>query len=594
MNFSVSCQDLLEANQLDGSQPTINLTGFDDSLLTQTDSLSQPAKISFEAATGKVSVNFSTDPDFHDHELELFRRVGLENLWPGFDEFFNAVPGDSTNGHLVSIEGATLGRSTDQNDGNEGVYASNAFNREDLVGGRNNNEYSDPILSGQELTIFETESESINLESAVLPIEATPEVETTTLEDGSISVESTTEIEELGFVETAPEIVPFIPEPDMILTPLVLEDAEQVASISEPDPAFEATSLEGVGEAVQPPAEDSSVSSANEQILFDVAEMKPEPKGLDGIFNGIGDFTKSKYGLNISYNPSPTIAAAADGTWDRTIADFDVTTFVRDVAKTGAGYVIFSVGQTTGYYAAPNNAYLKYTETELGQYVPQRDLVKEIAQGLKKIGVATLVYVAAEGPTAAPAKIINNFPVRSDRAEDPEFRTEFNQVIQEWSERWGDDVVGWWLDGAWVDGYTNPIDGQANLNALIEAAKAGNPEAIVAANPATGKSNILSDRQDFLAGENTSFTEYPSESPYLAAAAADSNVPAWHAMSYLGNTWGDSSADRYSSQELIDYIQAVNRGSGVVTMDVGVSANGDLSDLQVAQLEAVKAEIRVS
>jgi alpha-L-fucosidase len=396
-------------------------------------------------------------------------------------------------------------------------------------------------------------------------------------------------------VETTPEIVPFIPEPDMILTPQMLEDTEQVASISEPDPAIEATSLEGVGEAVQPPPEDSPISSANEQILFDVAEMKPEPKGLDGIFNGIGDFTKSKYGLNISYNPSSTIAAAADGTWDRTIADFDVTAFVRDVAKTGAGYVIFSVGQTTGYYAAPNNAYLKYTETELGQYVPQRDLVKEIAQGLKKIGVATLVYVAAEGPTAAPAKIINNFPVRSDRAEDPEFRTEFNQVIREWSERWGDDVVGWWLDGAWVDGYTNPIDGQANLNALIEATKAGNPEAIVAANPASGKSDVLSDRQDFLAGEDTRFSEYPSESPYLAAAAdSNSNVPAWHTMSYLGNNWGDFSADRYSSQELIDYIQAVNRGSGVVTMDVGVSANGNLSDQQVAQLEAVKAELRIS
>jgi hypothetical protein len=589
MNFSVSCRDLLEANQLDGSQPTISLTGFDDSLLTQTDSLSQPAGISFEAATDEVSVDFSADLDFYDNELELFRPVGLENLWPGFGEFFNAALGDSTNGHLVSIEGAALGRPTGENDGDEGVYASNAFDREDLMGGSNNNEFSDPILSGQELTIVETESELIDLEPSVLPIESTAEVETTTLEDGSVSVESTTEIEELEFVETTPEIVPFIPD----LKPPVLEDTEQVASISEPDPAIEATSLEGGGEAVQPPSEDSPVSSANEQILFDVAEMKPEPKGLDGIFNGIGDFTKSKYGLNISYNPSSTIAAAADGTWDRTIADFDVTAFVRDVAKTGAGYVIFSVGQTTGYYAAPNDAYLKYTETELGQYVPQRDLVKEIAQGLKKIGVATMVYVAAEGPTAAPAKIINNFPVRSDRAEDPEFRTEFNQVIREWSERWGDDVVGWWLDGAWVDGYTNPTDGQANLNALIEATKAGNPEAIVAANPALGKSNVLSDRQDFLAGENAMFNEYPSESPYLAAAA-DSNVPAWHTMSYLGNNWGDSSTNRYSSQELIDYIQAVNRGSGVVTMDVGVSANGNLSDLQVAQLEAVKAEIRIS
>jgi hypothetical protein len=187
MNFSVSCKDLLEANQLSQSQPTLSLTGFDDSLLTQTDSLSQPAGIVFEAAMDKVSVDFSADPDFYDNELELFRPVGLDNLWPGFGESFNAALSDSSSGYSVSIEGAALGRSTGENDGNEEVYASNAFDREDLMGGTN--EYSDLILSGQELTTVETESESIDLEPSLLPTESTSEVETATSEDGSISVE---------------------------------------------------------------------------------------------------------------------------------------------------------------------------------------------------------------------------------------------------------------------------------------------------------------------------------------------------------------------------------------------------------------------
>jgi hypothetical protein len=137
--------------------------------------------------------------------------------------------------------------------------------------------------------------------------------------------------------------------------------------------------------------------------------------------------------------------AAPDGTWNQTIANFDVPAFAADVAKTGAAYVIFSIGQTSGYYTSPNNTYVEMTKTQPGQYVPTRDLIHEIALELKKINVATMVYLASEGPTAAPLKILENFPLRSDRADDAEFRNNFNLVIEEWSKRWGEDVLGGWL-----------------------------------------------------------------------------------------------------------------------------------------------------
>jgi Alpha-L-fucosidase len=230
---------------------------------------------------------------------------------------------------------------------------------------------------------------------------------------------------------------------------------------------------------------------------------------------------------------------------------------------------------------------LSITNTQPGQYVPTRDLMLEVAQGLKKKGIATLAYVAADGPTAAPAEIINNFPVRSDTASDPDFRKRFNQMIKEWAERWGTDVAGWWIDGAWIDGYSNPIDGQTNLDELISAARAGNPAALIAANPSSGKFTTLTDRQNFLAGEDTYFSRLPSPT-----ATSPSNQPAWHTISFLGTNWGEPSATRYDDQQLINYIQAVNQGGGIVTMDVAVDSNGHLSSMQVAQVAAVKTAVR--
>jgi hypothetical protein len=79
------------------------------------------------------------------------------------------------------------------------------------------------------------------------------------------------------------------------------------------------------------------------------------------------------------------------------------------------------------------------------------------------------------------------------------------------------------------------------------------------------------------------FDRYPS---------ANHTGPAWHAISYLGNTWSEGSATRYGNQQLIDYVQTVNRGRGVVTMDVAVNQRGRISAAQLAQLAVVKSAVR--
>jgi hypothetical protein len=574
--------------------------------------LPQSDGIFFVGSTGEIETDFLVDAGFYHSEVALFSLAGMEKLLPGSDEFIDLALtralSDSVQGHIVlkdGSEGAKLSSLLGETNFNDGAYLGskkfsftpgdrigllmtpdgtiaaaltsrtsgralfsiaaanpaqvaqvgqlghNVFGWEDMVGS-GDRDYNDLILSIK------------NINGSAIDI--------TKLIAANIKWQETPEAKNLFLAADKP------PTPPVTVIPDPQGPSFEVVIPIEPAPKI--TPIDG-GITVSP----KEVIAAEPVISTDPATTVTP--NIGPIFKNVDDFTKSKYGLSVSYLPSATLHAAPDGTWNRTIANFDVATFVEDVVKTGAGYVIFGLGQTSGYYSSPNAAYLSITNTQPGQYVPTRDLMLEVAQGLKKKGIATLAYVAADGPTAAPAEIINNFPVRSDTASDPDFRKRFNQMIREWAERWGTDVAGWWIDGAWVDGYSNPIDGQTNLNELISAARAGNPTALIAANPSSGKFTTLTDRQNFLAGEDTYFSRLPSPT-----TTNSGNQQAWHTISFLGTNWGEPSATRYSDRQLINYIQAVNQGGGIVTMDVAVDNNGHLSSMQVAQVASVKTAVR--
>jgi hypothetical protein len=576
-----------------------------------------PDGIFFVGSTGEVETDFLVDAGLYHSEVALFSLTGMDNLLPGSKEFIDLALtralSDSVQGHIVikdSIEGAKLSSLLGEINFNDGPYLgskkfsftpgdrigilmtpngtiadalkstaigralfsiatanpsqavqfgqlrSNVFGWED-VAGSGDRDYNDLVLSIQNIS-----GKAIDITTLIAP---------------NIKWQEMPEAKSLFIAEDKPPAIPNL----STVIPAPTEPSPEVVIPIEPAPKI--TSIDS-GITIIPP----EVLPAEPRLPdLNPPTTVPPTNPTGPIFKNVDDFTKAKYGISVGYLPSATLPAAPDGTWSRTIANFDVAGFVEDVVQTGAGYVIFAVGQTSGYYNSPNTTYLSVTNTQPGQYLPTRDLVLEVAQGLKKKGIATLVYIAAEGPTAAPAEIINNFPIRSDRASDPDFRKRFNQVIQEWSERWGTDVAGWWIDGAWVDGYTNPIDGETNLNELLTAARAGNPASLIALNPSSGIFTALTPKQDFLAGEDTYFSQLPSPTK-----TAFGTQHAWHTISFLGSTWNEPSASRYSNQQLIDYVQAANQNGGIVTMDVGIDVNGHLSSLQVAQVAAVKTAVR--
>src|SRR5262249_44579737 len=143
----------------------------------------------------------------------------------------------------------------------------------------------------------------------------------------------------------------------------------------------------------------------------------------------------------------------------------------------GAGYYIISIGQNSGYYLAPNAAYDKLTGITPSK-LSRRDLVADLYEALHKQGIRLIVYLPSGAPgrdkEAVSALQWQNGPYRNK-----EFQQKWEQIIGEWSSRWGRKVAGWWFDGCyWPNTMYRTVDGP-NFATFAAAARAGNPDSAV-------------------------------------------------------------------------------------------------------------------
>ena len=72
--------------------------------------------------------------------------------------------------------------------------------------------------------------------------------------------------------------------------------------------------------------------------------------------------------------------------------------FADAVASTRAGHVIFTIGQHTGKFCAPNAAYEKLLGVKNGEWTSRRDLILEISKALEKRDVRLIIYMTARAP----------------------------------------------------------------------------------------------------------------------------------------------------------------------------------------------------
>lgn len=297
---------------------------------------------------------------------------------------------------------------------------------------------------------------------------------------------------------------------------------------------------------------------------------------------------------------------------DRAVDAFDVDRFLSDFRRTRADWLIFTIGQNTGYYASPNSV----LDALAGPgHCPRRDLVLEIAMRVKAMGRRFIAYLPCEVAGQSDG-IKRAFGWESGNGTgQEEFQRRYTGFVREYALRFGALLDGWWFDGA----YTWPVFHNSLINGelFLGAARAGNGNAAVAFNDGSfccGLSSPVLAGQDYLSGETEVLIggkiRYGREkdSPLLAPATHVPQPPPlclWHALVPIDCMWahccgyepwpgsafagmpGPGTMERpvYRISDLEILVRDFKAAGGGVTFNAGIFQEGGLGPETVAQLE---------
>ena len=319
---------------------------------------------------------------------------------------------------------------------------------------------------------------------------------------------------------------------------------------------------------------------------------------------------KSGYGLMFHYEAFKEHSAQS---YNRAIESFDVDRFVGEVEGTGAGHIIFVIGQHWGRYCAPNSAYEKLLGVGSGVWTSKRDLILEIGQELAERDIRLIIYMTARAPMrhykvikalgdtlpsidgkpAGPGvdpmshgRKVKGFRRSENQAPTPTFLRNWGEVCGEWSRRYGKLVSGWWFDGYKTemrDAYEALRKERYNVDTWVEAVRSGNPAAELAFN--AGAHPILSlctggklcPHQTFTSGENHGFHQRTKKGRGKLLTPVNFPAPegvVWHLLLPVGEGWGAGEVSRFGVPILKERIDHINSEGGAVTLDVQVTADG--------------------
>jgi hypothetical protein len=267
--------------------------------------------------------------------------------------------------------------------------------------------------------------------------------------------------------------------------------------------------------------------------------------------------------------------------WNKLIDNFDVEGIAAQLQSAGARYYQISIGQNSGYYLSPNAAYDKIAGIEPSKCA-RRDLVADLYAALNPRGIKLMVYLPSGAPgqdKAADAAL----EWRNGPYPNHEFQRKWELVIREWSTRWGKKVAGWWFDGCYFPNAMYRSPDPPNFASFAAAARAGNPDAVIAFNPGVVYRMLsITPYEDFTAGE----IDKPDLATIRRAADGKIDGTQLHMLSYLGQTWG-MGAPRFTAEQVIAYTRKIRDAGGAVTWDVPVELNGTISQPFLDQLAAL-------
>lgn len=271
----------------------------------------------------------------------------------------------------------------------------------------------------------------------------------------------------------------------------------------------------------------------------------------------------------------------SSGTWNTMIDQFDVEGLVNQIASVGAGYYIITIGQNSGYYLSPNATYDRFVGIQPSN-CSKRDLVLDLGRALSKRSIRLIVYLPSGAP-AGDSLSRNALQWKNGAYRNREFQLRWEEVIREWSLRWGKEIAGWWFDGCYWPNTMYRTSEPPNFESFAAAARAGNPESIVAFNPGVVYRLLsITPYEDYTAGE----IDQPDRISIRRASVGRIDGAQLHVLSYLGETWG-MGMPRFSVDQIIGWCTQVAREGGVITWDVPIQRSGLIAQPFLDQLAAV-------
>jgi hypothetical protein len=308
--------------------------------------------------------------------------------------------------------------------------------------------------------------------------------------------------------------------------------------------------------------------------------------------------------LHLCFHSPPEMTADE---WNRLVDDFDATCLADQLAGTGAGYLLFTVGQGSGHYCAPNSRYDELTGIQPSK-CSRRDLVSELSDALAGHRIPLLAYVPADGPWADPEARRGLGLTRHWSDEPrltwpeyrvPKFQQNWEDICREWSVRFGRKVRGWWVDGVSHKHERYPDDEPPNLRTYAAALKAGNPEAIVSFNSGANALVVAySEYEEYTSGEmigNLLTCEPGFYQRFVQDKLPEADYgpirrfidgEQYHLLNFLGSDWGRG-APRFPADLVAGYTRYATDQGAVMTWDVPVDPAGRIEEPFLAQLRAI-------
>jgi len=328
----------------------------------------------------------------------------------------------------------------------------------------------------------------------------------------------------------------------------------------------------------------AKAGSASRVLLYGcLLSALPAPAAETG---GRADWLGRSWGVMIHYLPEwidPAREWTSEG-WSRQVDAFDVEAVARQLQEARAGYCLLSIGQNSGFYLAPNPTYDRLVGRPESR-CSRRDLVADLAAALEPRGVRLLVYLPA-GPPSRDPTAGSALRWQGDGRANREFQRRWEEVIRDWSRRWGTRVSGWWFDGCARPNTMYRSPEPPNFASFAAAARAGNPAAVVAFNAGMHYPVFsVSPHEDYTAGLVYDFERELANPRRLDSGRLDG--ARLHVVSFLGETWGRGEP-RFPPEQAAAHTRKVLELDGAVTWDVPVAADGTIPGPFLARLRAIR------